>query len=330
MYLILDIYFSLSFMPKVSIVIVCMNNLKNLYPCLNSIREHTFIDYETFVVAYLFSQDNLRKVKQDFPWVTFIESDEIRGFSENNNLALRRAKGKYCFVVNDNTYIKSSVIDDLVNTYNILPDNAAIVSPNILNPDGSIQCCGRPYISWVDYILLCCKLWKESNPNKYSNKKGVFQTYNILGAGFLIKTDIFLKVGFFDERYFFSPEDIALSTLLNREGYSCFVNSDVYLYHKGGGTKWSPIVEATRPAGALGARLFFSDDSKVKFMLISFVILITKGITSLYYYIKSLLNNEEIFTTKAKAFKNVCKAMFSKKTPKEIFVWYYDKIKNKR
>ena len=68
--------------PLVSIVIVCMNNLKNLYPCLESIKKYTHVSYECFVVAYLFTKENLEKVKLDFPWVKFIESNEIRGFSE--------------------------------------------------------------------------------------------------------------------------------------------------------------------------------------------------------------------------------------------------------
>ena len=42
----------------VSIVIVCMNNLKNLYPCLNSILKNTTVNYEVFVVAFLFSDEN--------------------------------------------------------------------------------------------------------------------------------------------------------------------------------------------------------------------------------------------------------------------------------
>ena len=53
-------------MVDVSIVIVCMNNLKNLYPCLNSIRKYTSVTYETLVVAYLFSKENFEKVQQDF------------------------------------------------------------------------------------------------------------------------------------------------------------------------------------------------------------------------------------------------------------------------
>ena len=55
--------------PLVSIVIVCMNRLDNLYPCLDSLRKHTAaVSYETLVVAYRFSDDNLSKVRADYPW----------------------------------------------------------------------------------------------------------------------------------------------------------------------------------------------------------------------------------------------------------------------
>ena len=44
---------------EAAIVIVCMNNLKNLFPCLDSIKEQTRIACEVWVVAYLFSNENL-------------------------------------------------------------------------------------------------------------------------------------------------------------------------------------------------------------------------------------------------------------------------------
>ena len=78
--------------PLVSIVIVCMNRMDNLVPCLEGIRAHTGVSYETLVVAYRFSPENLEKAQTDFPWVRWVVSDEIRGFSENNNLALRQAE----------------------------------------------------------------------------------------------------------------------------------------------------------------------------------------------------------------------------------------------
>ena len=94
---------------EVSVIIVSMNNYEVLSRCLDSIRTHTSTSYEVFVVAYLFSPENLQHLRQNYPWAQIIESNEIRGFSANNNLALRKATGKYCFVLNDDTKIESDV-----------------------------------------------------------------------------------------------------------------------------------------------------------------------------------------------------------------------------
>lgn len=128
----------------VSIVIVCMNNLKNLYPCLNSILKNTTVNYEVFVVAFLFSDENLQKLRSDYPTINIIISDKLRGFSENNNIALKQAVGKYCFIVNDDTYFSDHVIDNLVEDFNKVNDDVAIISPVTLNVDGSVQRCGKP------------------------------------------------------------------------------------------------------------------------------------------------------------------------------------------
>ena len=86
-------------MPEVSVIIVCMNRPDLLYPCLEGIRAHTTVSYEVLVVAYLFSAENLARLRADWPEVQVVESRELRGFSENNNLALRQAAGKYCFIL---------------------------------------------------------------------------------------------------------------------------------------------------------------------------------------------------------------------------------------
>ena len=100
--------------PLVSIVVVSMDRLDNLYPCLKGLQAHTSVSCETFVVAYRFSPQHLAQAIADFPWVRWIESNEIRGFSENNNLALRQASGRYCFVLNDDTEIHEDVVGALV------------------------------------------------------------------------------------------------------------------------------------------------------------------------------------------------------------------------
>lgn len=314
----------------VSIVVVCMNNLKNLYLCLDSIKKNTTVSYEVLVVAYLFSKENLQKARSDYEWVNFIESDEIRGFSENNNLALRLAKGKYCFVVNDDTEMRMPVIDQLVDTIESLPDDVAIVSPKLINPDGSTQVCGRPYVDWWINMKEDFGIKNKENIEKYCNKRGVFQSYNIIGAAFLIKTDLFRKVGWFDETYFFCPEDVALSDMLNKSGYKCYVNADAEIIHYEGmsGKSLSMVQTATRPAHAKGGVIFYSHGNKLLFCFLSVYYFFHYLFRFIYHRIKGgikeKLNENYVLSI---GDKNVCCSILSSKSPKEIFVKYYNEIK---
>lgn len=312
-------------MIDVSIVIVCMNNLKNLYPCLEGIRKYTTVSYETLVVAYLFSKENVEKAKRDFPWVTFIESNEIRGFSENNNLALRQAKGRYCYILNDDTLMDSPVIDELVKTMERQKDNVAVVSPNIKYPDGRPQFCGRNKTSF--WTFLKSHLEFKFQDTQYVDRKGCFQTFNIMGAAFLIKTDIFKSIGWFDEYYFFCPEDIAVSTELNEMGYKCIVNGDIVQYHIQGGT-WSIMQTATEPVHMKGSVAFYSENSLLKKIVLTMVLTIRSILRAFAWSVIFIFTQKDKSKIKILVYINIIHALFSTKTPKELFIKYYRNIKS--
>ncbi len=315
--------------PTVSIVIVCMNNMQNLRPCLNSIKAHTTVSYETLVVAYLFSDENLKKVRSEYPWVQVIESHEIRGFSENNNLALRQASGEFCFVLNDDTEMNEPVIDRLVETIRTLPDYVAIVSPKLVYPNGEVQCCGRPPMNWKTYLLHKFNLWSEERGEGVGGE-GVFMSYNIVGAAFLIKKDVFEREGWFDEYYFFCPEDVVLSTKLNKKGYKCFVNADVKLVHYEGmsGKTLSDIQTATKPAGVVGALHFYSGGNRALFYflgVLTYFATLQKFL--LHLFLGSLKPKPNLNSVMAIGDWNTLCSIFSKKTPKSLFMHYYKRIR---
>ena len=320
-------------MPQVSIVIVCMNRPDILFPCLDSIRTHTTVSYETLVVAYLFSQENLALLQERYPWVKVVQSTELRGFSENNNLALRQAKGRYCFIVNDDTLMHEPVIDRLVRDLESLPENAAAISPCICFGDGRIQTCGRTpwtawryakhYLHWVDegrtegalgptseekyFSCGCSKNHFSSDIATPTHDHELLQTYTLNGACFLIKTAVFRKMGWFDERYFFTPEDIALGHALNDAGYSVWVHPQVCITHLAGGSV-SAMEQAIKPARVRGSLIFYGEPLWLKCFVWS---------VELARYVKnSLLCREQ----NRKTARNVMKTVFSQQTPKEIFI----------
>lgn len=310
--------------PLVSVVIVCMNNPKWLKGSLGSIRDHTTVPCEVFVVAYRFSSDNLALVRETYPWVKFIESNGLRGFSENNNLALRRARGKYCFVVNDDTRWDIPLIDNLVACFDCLPANAAVVSPTIVLPDGSVHFCGRPPSSLFAHFLhsLCLdKLYRGGS--RYVNGKGLFRSFNISGAAFMIKTDVFREMGWFDEQYFFCPEDVALSTRLNRQGYRCHVCAPLRITHFYGGTnRSSGMILATQPAAARGLVLFYREFWPIRARLLVCVLGFNAFWRSLAWFSKWLLTRDAHAAMMGKSHLNALAALASNKTPKALFARY--------
>ena len=296
-------------MAEVSVITVCMNRPDILFPCLDSIRLRNTVELEVLVVAYNFSPENLAALKAGYPWVKVVESRGTMGFSENNNLALRQAQGRYCFIVNDDTLMDMPVIDLLVARLESLGPEAAAISPKIVFADGRVQTCGRaPWTLWR-YMKHYLHLVDETRPSKWSMKEGLFQTYTLNGACFLIKTDAFREVGFFDERFFFTPEDIALGHKLNESGHTVWVDADVTIKHLAGGSV-SKMEPAIKPARVKGALLFYGR----RWLLGSFIWCFEALRALRYIGRKDSINYRTA--------RNVMRCVFSSDTPKQVFEKY--------
>jgi len=311
---------------RVSVVIVCMDRPDLLYPCLEGIRAHTSVSYEVWVVAYLFSPEHLAALKADWPEVKVVESRELRGFSENNNLALRQVTGEYCFIVNDDTLMSMPVIDRLVADFDRLPADAAIVSPKIVFPDGRVQTCGRaPWTAWR-YVKHYLHLVDETVPSAWSMKEGLFRTWTVNGACFLIKTAVFREAGWFDETYTFTPEDIAIGHKVNQMGYSVWADADVSITHLAGGTV-SRLEAAIKPTRVRGALQFYSGGNPVKYALLGGFVWCTEALRRLKYLFADKSDPSSRAAIMDATARNVMRSVFTRRSSKEVFTRLYKEIK---
>ena len=311
---------------RVSVVIVCMDRPDLLYPCLGGIRAHTSVSYEVWVVAYLFSPEHLAALKVDWPEVKVVESRELRGFSENNNLALRQVTGEYCFIVNDDTLMSMPVIDRLVADFDRLPADAAIVSSKIVFPDGRVQTCGRaPWTAWR-YVKHYLHLVDETVPSAWSMKEGLFRTWTVNGACFLIKTAVFRAAGWFDETYTFTPEDIAIGHKVNQMGYSVWADADVSITHLAGGTV-SRLEAAIKPTRVRGALQFYSGGNPVKYALLGGFVWCTEALRRLKYLFADKSDPSSRAAIMDATARNVMRSVFTRRSSKEVFTRLYKEIK---
>ena len=308
---------------EVSVVIVSMNRPDLLGPCLKGIAEYTEAEYEVFVVAYMYSDENLTALKSSWTGVHFIESRELRGFSENNNLALREVKTPYTFIVNDDTLMSEPVIDKLLEDMTRAGDKVAAVSPRIVFPDGRVQTCGRGAWGMWKYMRHYLGLVDETKPSKWTMGVGLFRTWTLNGACFLARTDVFREAGWFDETYMFTPEDIALGHKFNEMGYEVWCDADVNIVHIAGGTA-SGMEAAIKPARVRGALLFYSRGCCFRYVVLGAFVWFYEALRLLKYTVSG--HSDGRAAVMYDTARNVMRTVFTRKSPKEVFVELYHSV----
>ena len=103
--------------PEISFITICYNGFKDTCELIESLQNKIHsIRYETIVVDNASREDEAAKIRERYPSVIAIRSNENKGFSGGNNIGIREAKGKYIFLINNDTYIEQDTISFLIAT----------------------------------------------------------------------------------------------------------------------------------------------------------------------------------------------------------------------
>lgn len=194
-----------------SIVIVNLNTKKLTVECIESVlKEGSKIKKEILVTdngSTDGSVEALRDFKKKLKNFTLIENDGNFGYAKANNQGIRKAKGKYILLLNNDTIVHKGALRSLIKFAKNTPD-AGVVGSRLLNIDGTLQmsCYHFPTIGNAikEYWLGKKGLFEKFAPK---GKKAV-TVDAVVGAAFLITPKAFKRIGVLDERYFAYFEDI--------------------------------------------------------------------------------------------------------------------------
>jgi|ERR1035437_1613989 GT2 family glycosyltransferase len=101
---------------KLSIVIICWNDLKVILDCLKSIFAETrAIEFEVIVSDNGSTDDSLARIRMEFPLVRITENGANLGFAKGNNAGIKVAKGEYVLILNPDTIVRDRALDKLVS-----------------------------------------------------------------------------------------------------------------------------------------------------------------------------------------------------------------------
>ena len=99
---------------EISIITVNYNGVKDTCELIDSIPSND--NMEVIVIDNGSREDEGSLIAQRYPQVKIIRSDRNLGFAGGNNLGIKAAKGKYIFLINNDTVFKDFNIQPIINS----------------------------------------------------------------------------------------------------------------------------------------------------------------------------------------------------------------------
>lgn len=227
----------------VSIIIVHYRAQKELFACIASIvASNPRIPYE-IIVADNDEEKTIEKVLiEAFPFVSYIKSPGNVGFGAGNNIGVAKSRGKYLFFLNPDTKIALKTIDRLVAFLDRYKD-AGVVAPLILDQNK------KPYdIQGTTELNPIIALFVLTFLNKYFPQNPISHRYFLRdwdreharrvdvvpGAAFVVRKDVFERVGGFDEEFFLYFEETDFCRRVKQLEIGVYLDPKVKVVHLGG------------------------------------------------------------------------------------------------
>ena len=210
-----------------SIITINYNGLKETLALIESIPFNDKM--EVIVVDNASSNQEAEQISSRFPYVKVIKSDKNLGFAGGNNLGIRASKGKYLFLINNDTYFEEFNVLALIDRLNSDP-TIGIVCPKIKFawPPQPIQYAGYTPLSRITIRNQAIGFGEED----HGQYETAHPTPYAHGAAMLIKREAIDKVGLMPECYFLYYEELDWSMMFTRAGYQIWYEPKCTIFHK--------------------------------------------------------------------------------------------------
>ncbi len=215
---------------QLSVIIVNYNGLTFLKECFNSLEDNLVgLSYEIIVVDNNSQDESCNFIKNHFPKVKLIESNQNLGFGKANNLGVKNAIGETILLLNNDTIILNNLTPAIETLYS--KTEIGIVAINMLDAN-------KKFLSAVGRFPKPLRLIKISFLN---DQRKVFKTGNfnevlyqvdwVSGSFMLMRKSDFETINGFDTDYFMYVEDVDLCKRLKIIGKKCVFQSNLNYVH---------------------------------------------------------------------------------------------------
>jgi GT2 family glycosyltransferase len=229
---------------KLSVIILNYNVRYFLELCILSVQKSIEnIDAEIILVDNNSPDDSCEMIKQRFPNLKLIENKENSGFPKGNNIGVAAAKGEYICILNPDTVVAEDTFEKILAFAGTQKD-IGIIGCKLIDGTGNFLLESKrgiptPFAAFAKITGLY-KLPSGIFGKYYASHLSENQTGKVdilVGAFMLMKRDLYIEVGGFDEDYFMYGEDIDLSYRILKKGkFNYYFHETSVIHYKGEST----------------------------------------------------------------------------------------------
>ncbi|MCL6462486.1 MAG: glycosyltransferase family 2 protein [Flavobacterium micromati] len=231
---------------QLSVIILNYNVRYFLELCILSVQNALLeIDSEIIVIDNNSQDDSCEMMKTRFSHVKLIQNSDNFGFSKGNNIAVNQAKGEYICILNPDTVVAEDTFIKIL-AFAQRQKKLGIIGCKLIDGSGKFLPESKRGVPtpWVAFTKIAgiYKLFPKSKlfDQYYAGHLNENQTGKVdilVGAFMLMKRDLYLEVGGFDEDCFMYSDDIDLSYVVSKKGnYNYYFHETTVIHFKGEST----------------------------------------------------------------------------------------------
>ena len=212
--------------PLVSIIILNYNAGKLLLDCVESILKSDFKNYEIIVVDNNSKDKSHLLCKEKFEEIKLIENSKNFGFCEGNNIGVRNARGEFIIIINPDTTVTPTWINEFLNAQKENGDG--IYQPKIISLEDK-----KTILSTGNMIhLFGFGFAKDKGNLKTKSIENVEKITYSSGTCIFTTKKLFEKIGMFDSFLFLYHDDLDLSWRASMQKIDSFYVPTITVFHK--------------------------------------------------------------------------------------------------
>ena len=209
-----------------SIIIPNWNGLRYLPTCLAALERQVYEPLEIIIVDNASDDGSREYVRAEHPTVKVLELTQNRGFTGACNAGLQAARGEFLALLNNDTEVTPNWAKLAVDALQSRPELGSVASKLLLFDRRDVIHTAGDYFT-RDGCSGNRGVW-EQDSGQYEREEYVFSA---CGGAAVYRRAMLEEIGYLDDDFFFSGEDVDLGWRAQLQGWRCLYVPGAVVFH---------------------------------------------------------------------------------------------------